>query len=66
MFEFQDKTFFFLALYSSHHEGETFPRNLIVLLKNGKIHVCVLTATLYFWTRGCDIYISNNVNSFII
>ena len=27
---------FFFVLYSTHHEGKTFPRNLIVLLKNGE------------------------------
>ena len=45
------------ALYSTRHEGKTFPKNLIVLLKNDKkvslsfnIDAYVLTATLWFWT----------------
>ena len=33
---FKVKKFLFLALYSTHHEGKTFPRNLIVFLKNGR------------------------------
>ena len=68
---FKVKQSFFFALYSIRREDETLlnqgtmGRNLIVLLKNGKkgFSICVLTATLWFWTRGCNVYISNNVDS---
>ena len=46
-------------------EGKTFSRNLMVLLKKDKkvawsfnsANACVLTATLWFWTRGCLFYL---------
>ena len=28
--------FFFCAMHSTHHEGKTLDRNLVVLLRNGK------------------------------
>ena len=63
--EFQSQNFFFVfTLYSTRHEG----RNVIVLLEKSFLIIehrgRVLTATLWFWMRGClyYVYISNNNN----
>ena len=70
--EFQGQKIFLSAFYSTHHEGEEIiSRSLIVLSRNGlkvsssfnTANACVLTATLWFWTRRRNVYISNNVNS---
>ena len=59
---------FFFAFYSSRR------RNLIVVLKNGKkisysfntANACVLTATLWYWTRGCLFYVILGFTQYLI
>ena len=46
--------FFSIVFYSSR--SKTFPKNLIVLFF-WLFYACVLTATLWFWTRGCTVYV---------
>ena len=54
---FKVKFFFCIVFYSL--QGKTFPRNhrSQFCSENGKKRACVLTATLWFRTRGCLFYV---------
>ena len=61
--------FFFVALYPARREGIISPRNLIALLKNGKMSedgmrsnsdFMILNASM---SMSRNVYISNNINS---